>query len=128
MRIVFDTNILVSPLVFPGGRGEAALREIIEERDELILSKPILDELLGVLAVFRFSRYSLRVLAYVPQMPKAAQDENGASARCPSRRGRCCWLHLTTIAYALVCPGDVVMALIFLANAVARLTIIVITA
>ena len=50
MRVVFDTNILVSALVFPGGRGEAALQRIIEERDELVLSKPILDELLGILA------------------------------------------------------------------------------
>jgi uncharacterized protein len=50
VRIVFDTNVLVSALVFPGGRGEEALRRIIDERDELILSKPILDELLGVLA------------------------------------------------------------------------------
>jgi len=55
VRVVFDTNVLVSALAFPGGRGEAALREIIEERDELILSKPILDELLGVLAR-KFSR------------------------------------------------------------------------
>lgn len=36
--------------MFPGGQGEAALRRIVEERDELILSRPILDELLGVLA------------------------------------------------------------------------------
>ena len=50
MKVVFDTNILVSALVFPGGRGEAALQRIIEERDELVLSKPILNELLGILA------------------------------------------------------------------------------
>ena len=50
MRVVFDTNVLVSALVFPGGRGEEALARIIAERDELILSKPILDETLGVLA------------------------------------------------------------------------------
>ena len=55
MRVVFDTNVLVAALVFPGGHGEAALRRIIEERDELVLSKPILDELLGVLAR-KFSR------------------------------------------------------------------------
>ena len=42
-------------LVFPGGRGEAALRRIIEERDQLVISKPILDELLGILAR-KFSR------------------------------------------------------------------------
>lgn len=50
MRVVFDTNILVAALVFPGGRGDEALLRIVEERDELLLSKPILDELLGVLA------------------------------------------------------------------------------
>ena len=55
MKVVFDTNILVSALVFPGGRGEAALRRIIEEKDKLVLSKPIVDELLGVLGR-KFSR------------------------------------------------------------------------
>lgn len=50
MRVVFDTNVLVAALVFPGGRGEAALRRAIEQTDQLLLSKPILDELLGVLA------------------------------------------------------------------------------
>jgi putative PIN family toxin of toxin-antitoxin system len=55
MKVVFDTNILVSALVFPGGRADIALRRIIEERDRLILSKPILDELLGILAS-KFSR------------------------------------------------------------------------
>jgi uncharacterized protein len=55
VRVVFDTNILISALLFPGGRGEAALRRIIDERDELVLSRPILDELLGTLAR-KFSR------------------------------------------------------------------------
>jgi len=49
VRVVFDTNILVSALAFPGGQGEVALRRIIEEIDQLILSRPILDELLDVL-------------------------------------------------------------------------------
>ena len=55
MRVVFDTNVLVSALVFPGGRGDAALQRIIGEHDDLVLSKPILDELLGILAR-KFSR------------------------------------------------------------------------
>ena len=49
MKVVFATNILVSALVFPGGRGEAALRRIVEEQDQIVISKPILDELLGIL-------------------------------------------------------------------------------
>jgi putative PIN family toxin of toxin-antitoxin system len=55
VKVVFDTNILVSALVFPGGRGEAALVRILQEQDSLLLSKAILDELLGVLAR-KFSR------------------------------------------------------------------------
>jgi putative PIN family toxin of toxin-antitoxin system len=50
VKVVFDTNILVSAIVFPGGRADEALQRIIEEKDELVLSKPILDELLSVLA------------------------------------------------------------------------------
>ena len=50
MRVVFDTNIFVSALVLPGSRAEEALTRVMEGRDHLILSKPILDELLGVLA------------------------------------------------------------------------------
>ena len=52
---LFDTNVLVPALVFPGGRGEAALQRIVEEKDQLLLSKPILDELLGILGR-KFSR------------------------------------------------------------------------
>jgi len=50
VKVVFDTNVLVSALVFPGGRGEEALLRIVHERDELVVSKSILDELLEVLA------------------------------------------------------------------------------
>ena len=50
MKVVFDTNVLVSALVFPGGRGEEALQRVVAEEDELLLSRPILYELLGVLA------------------------------------------------------------------------------
>jgi uncharacterized protein len=49
VKVVFDTNILVSALAFPGGRADAALRRIVEEQDQLVISKPILDELLRVL-------------------------------------------------------------------------------
>ena len=70
---------------------------------------------------------SLRILAYVPQMLKAAQDHNGASAVSYSTWTLFLISHLTTIAYALVCPGDLMMAFIFLANAFACLTIIAIT-
>ena len=50
MRVVFDTNILISALVFPGGQGDAALRRIIDGIDQLVMSKAILGEFLEVLS------------------------------------------------------------------------------
>ncbi len=50
MRVVFDTNVFVSALTLPGGRGDQALTRITEGEDSLALSKPIINELLGVLA------------------------------------------------------------------------------
>jgi len=50
VRVVFDTSVLVSALALPGGRGDEALRRIVEGEDSLAISRPILDELLGVLA------------------------------------------------------------------------------
>jgi putative PIN family toxin of toxin-antitoxin system len=55
LKVVFDTNVLVAGLVFPGGQGELALQRVVDERDRLLLSKSILDELLDVLAR-KFSR------------------------------------------------------------------------
>ena len=55
--MVFDTNVFVSALVFPGGLADRALREALSREDTVLLSRPILDELLGVLAR-KFSRDS----------------------------------------------------------------------
>lgn len=55
MRVVFDTNVLVAALVFPAGRAAEALNRIVDGQDELLLSEPILDELLSVLSR-KFSR------------------------------------------------------------------------
>lgn len=49
MRVAFDTNIYVSALTFPGGRGEEALRLAIEGRFELLISAAIVVELARVL-------------------------------------------------------------------------------
>lgn len=55
MRVVFDTNVYVSAFVLPGSRGEEALERVLDGRDRLLISRPIVDELLGVLAR-KFSR------------------------------------------------------------------------
>jgi putative PIN family toxin of toxin-antitoxin system len=52
--VVFDTNVLISALVI-GGRAADAVERVIAGRDQLICSRPLLDELLSVLAD-KFSR------------------------------------------------------------------------
>lgn len=50
MKVVFDTNILASAFALPDGRGDRALGRIIQRADALAISKPVGDELPGVLA------------------------------------------------------------------------------
>jgi putative PIN family toxin of toxin-antitoxin system len=50
LRIVCDTNVLVSMLGFPGGRLDTLWEIIQEEKVDLFLSEFILEELAGVLA------------------------------------------------------------------------------
>ena len=55
MKVVFDSNILVAALLFPGGRAEAAVANILDGVDDLLISRPIIQEVLSVLAT-KFSR------------------------------------------------------------------------
>ena len=55
MRVVFDSNIYISAIVIPGGQAERALSRIFDGADTLLISKPILDEVLAILAR-KFSR------------------------------------------------------------------------
>jgi len=55
MRVVFDSNVLIAALLFPEGRAAAAVKNILDGSDELVLSPPILREILSVLAR-KFSR------------------------------------------------------------------------
>jgi putative PIN family toxin of toxin-antitoxin system len=50
LRVVFDTNIFISALALPGGQAEKAIDAILDGKASLIISKPILEELLRVLA------------------------------------------------------------------------------
>ena len=55
MRVVFDSNIFISAFILPRSNAEKAICRIIEGRDNLIISKAIIDEVLLVLAG-KFSR------------------------------------------------------------------------
>lgn len=53
--MVFDSNIFISALVIPGSQAEQALFRILDGTDTLLISRPLLDEVLAVLAG-KFSR------------------------------------------------------------------------
>lgn len=70
---------------------------------------------------------SLRILAYVPQMLSAAKCGNGASGISFTTWFMFLASHLTTVVYAIVCLGDLAMALVFFTNGLACLAILAIT-
>lgn len=59
LKIVMDTNVLVSALVF-GGKPRSVLETAIEGRAKLILSEVLLEELTGILEGPKF-RYPRKV-------------------------------------------------------------------
>jgi len=69
---------------------------------------------------------SLRVLAYLPQIHKAAFDKNGASAISYTTWSLFLVAHVSTIAYAVVNRSDLWMALCFAGNALCCLVILAI--
>jgi hypothetical protein len=61
---------------------------------------------------------SIRVVAYVPQILKAATDKNGASSISFMTWGLFLVAHISTVAYALVNRADFGLAACFAINAV----------
>ena len=71
MRVVLDTNILVSAFIFPGGPPEAAYRLALEGRVELVTSRPLLLEL-GRVLTEKFGWETGRVDEVVAQVARLA--------------------------------------------------------
>ncbi|MGB9430135.1 MAG: putative toxin-antitoxin system toxin component, PIN family [Gammaproteobacteria bacterium] len=55
MKAVYDTNIFISALTLPSGSAEIAMAAAAEGRVRLVISKPLIHEVLDVLAR-KFSR------------------------------------------------------------------------
>ncbi len=49
MRVVLDTNVLISAFVFPGGAPEQVYHSVLDGRIALVTSRPLLSELGRVL-------------------------------------------------------------------------------
>jgi len=71
---------------------------------------------------------TLRVLAYVPQISRAARDRSGAEAISFATWGLFLFANISAVAYALVNKDDWTMAAMFLANAAGCSTILLIAA
>lgn len=69
MRVVLDTNILVSAFIFPGGPPEAVYRLALEGRVELVTSRPLLVEL-GRVLTEKFGWESSRADEVVTQVAR----------------------------------------------------------
>ncbi len=70
MRAVYDTNIFVSAFALPGGRAETAILKVVEGEVQLVISRAIIHEVLGVLArKFDRNREELaRVAIYLSEL------------------------------------------------------------
>src|SRR5579885_1925053 len=62
MRVVLDTNIIVSALVAPRGSSAAVLLLALSNRFEMCISPPVLAEYDGVLQRPRFDRLDRRIV------------------------------------------------------------------
>jgi putative PIN family toxin of toxin-antitoxin system len=71
VRIVADTNVLVSALIFPGGAPETVYRMVLEGRIGLVSSRPLLAEL-GRVLVAKFGWDAGRAEDAVAQLVRIA--------------------------------------------------------
>lgn len=82
MRVVLDTNVLVSAFVFPGGPPEAVYRQVLSGESAIIVSRPLLAEL-GRILVDKFDwdpAYAEEVVAQLIRIgqlvePREAVDD-----------------------------------------------------
>jgi uncharacterized protein len=65
MRVVLDTNILISAIVF-GGKPKSIFEQAITGDIQLVVSDPILEELQGVLSGKKF-RYPVHLVVEIVQ-------------------------------------------------------------
>jgi putative PIN family toxin of toxin-antitoxin system len=82
LKVVFDTNVFVSAFVVPGGQASVAMARVIDGVDDLVISKPIIDELLRVLAR-KFSRDAdelARVAVFLTDLASVARPRKKVQA------------------------------------------------
>ena len=113
MRVVFDTNVFVSALTLPGGRGDQALGRIIESEDSLAISKSIIDELLSVLArKFGRDREELaRVAVFLSNLGELVEPREAVTILADEPDNRILECALTAQAQVVVTGDRAMLAL-----------------
>ncbi|NWF94151.1 MAG: putative toxin-antitoxin system toxin component, PIN family [Syntrophaceae bacterium] len=81
LRVVLDTNILISAILF-GGKPRQVLEKAIRGEIQLCISEPILDELRGVLGRAKFD-YPLEAIQVILAELLAISDFVNPSKRIP---------------------------------------------
>ncbi|MEA3413020.1 MAG: putative toxin-antitoxin system toxin component, PIN family [Pseudomonadota bacterium] len=81
MRVVFDSNVLVAALAFPGGKADQAMARVLGGGDQLLVSTPIILEVLGVLSrKFSKDREQLaRVAVFLSDVGEHVESTHHAS-------------------------------------------------
>jgi putative PIN family toxin of toxin-antitoxin system len=107
VRVVFDTNIFVSALALPGGPADHAIRKIVDGRDHLLVSRPIIVELLDVLArKFRRDAEDLaRVAVFVADLAETVESHRKLRVLSDEADNRILECAVAGIAEAIV-TGD----------------------
>lgn len=72
MRVVLDTNVVVSALIFPGGPPEAVYRLALEGRIDVVTSRTLLTEL-GRVLVSKFGWQNERAEEAVAQVARLSE-------------------------------------------------------
>jgi len=72
VRVVVDSNVLISALLFPGGPPEAVYRLALEGRVQLVTSRPLLAEL-GRVLVAKFGWDTAHADEAVAQLARVAE-------------------------------------------------------
>jgi len=113
VKVVFDTNVFVSALTLPGGRGDQALGKIIEGEDSLAISKSIIDELLSVLArKFGRDREELaRVAVFLSNLGELVEPREAVTILADEPDNRILECALTAQAQVIVTGDRAMLAL-----------------
>jgi uncharacterized protein len=113
VKVVLDTYIFISALTLPGGQAEKAVLGTVEGHFELAISKPIMHEVLGVLAR-KFARDAeeiARVAVFLTELGEVVHPRKTLNVLSDEPDNRILECALTAHAKAIVTGDRAMLAL-----------------